>query len=137
MAKTLKVEIATPDRQVYSGEAEMVVAPGVQGELGVLPRHTHLMAALDTGEMRLTVGGKIKRYAVSAGFMEVTPERAMVLADSAELAEEISVERAQKAVDRARQRLRKAAREEPEINPDRAKLALIRAINRLRVAKKK
>ena len=115
----------------------MLVAPGVLGELGVLPRHTHLMAALRPGEMRLTVGGKLKRYAVSAGFMEVTPERAMVLADSAEPAEEISVERAQKAVDRARQRLRESAKGEPEVNVDRAKLALVRAINRLRVAKKK
>ena len=131
MAKTLKVEIASPDRQIYSGEAEMLVAPGAQGELGILPRHTHLMAALRPGEIRLTNGKQVARYAISSGFIEVSPDKVLVLADAAEAAMDISVERAKRALERAKKRLHE--KQGGEVDFDRAKLALMRAINRLKV----
>ena len=135
MAKTLKVEIASPDRQVYDGEAEMLVAPAAQGELGVLPRHTHLMAALRPGEMRLARGGKVLRYAVSSGFLEVTPQKVLVLADAAEPAGDINAERAKRALERARKRIKEGKGEEVDFG--RARLALMRAINRLKIAGRK
>ena len=135
MAKTLKVEIASPDRQVYDGEAEMVVAPGAEGEFGVLPRHAHLMATLKPGELRLTVAGKVKRYAVSSGFLEVTPRKVLVLADAAEPEGEINVDRAKRALERARKRVK--AGKGAEVDFGRARFALMRAINRLRVTKGK
>jgi F-type H+-transporting ATPase subunit epsilon len=133
--KVLKVEIASPDRLIYSGEAESLVAPGAEGELGILPRHTHLMAALTPGEIRLRQGGKTLIYAISSGFMEVSPKKVLILADSAEQAGDISVERANKALERAKKRLKEV--KSGDINPDRAKLALLRAINRLKVARRK
>jgi len=89
-ASTVKVLVATAEREVYRGEAEMLVAPGVAGELGILPKHTPLLCALTAGELRITVGDEeVDEVFVSGGFMEVQPDMITVLADSAERATDI------------------------------------------------
>jgi len=89
-ASTVKVLVATAEREVYRGEAEMLVAPGIAGELGILPKHTPLLCALTAGELRITVGDEeVDEVFVSGGFMEVQPDMITVLADSAERATDI------------------------------------------------
>ncbi len=98
MASTVKVLVATAEREVYRGEAEMLVAPGVAGELGILPKHTPLLCALTSGELRITVGDEeVDEVFVSGGFMEVQPDMITVLADSAERASDIDEAAAQAA----------------------------------------
>ena len=90
MASTVKVLVATAEREVYRGEAEMLVAPGMAGELGILPKHAPLLCALTAGELRITVGDEeVDDVFVSGGFMEVQPDVITVLADSAERAADI------------------------------------------------
>ncbi len=87
---TVKVLVATAEREVYRGEAEMLVAPGVAGDLGILPKHAPLLCALTAGELRITVGAEeVDEVFVSGGFMEVQPDMITVLADSAERATDI------------------------------------------------
>jgi len=105
MASTVKVLVATAEREVYRGEAEMVVAPGVAGELGILPKHAPLLCALTVGELRITVGSEeVDEVFVSGGFMEVQPDMITVLADSAERAHDID-EAAAKAAERNAQEM--------------------------------
>lgn len=89
MASTFKVLVATAEREVYRGEAEMLVAPGKAGELGILPRHTPLLTSLRVGELRITHGDEVDEVFVSGGYMEVQPDHVTVLADSAERATDI------------------------------------------------
>lgn len=97
MAK-LSVEIVTGERVVFSeDDVDMVVAPGSDGTLGILPRHAHLISTLDAGELRIKKGGGEQSIIVFGGFIEVTPEKVVVLADTAERAEEIDVSRAEAA----------------------------------------
>ena len=101
MAK-LHVEIVTGERVVFTeDEVDMVVAPGIDGVLGVLPRHAPLITILSSGELRIKKGGGEQSIVVFGGFMEVTPERVIILADSAERAEEIDVGRAEESRRRA------------------------------------
>jgi len=98
MASTVKVLVATAEREVYRGEAQMLVAPGVAGELGILPKHSPLLCALTAGELRITVGEEeVDEVFVSGGFMEVQPDMITVLADSAERATDIDEAAAQAA----------------------------------------
>ncbi len=102
MADRLSVEIVTGERVVYSEEGvEMVVAPGADGALGILPHHAPLVTLLSAGELRVTKGGQERALAVFGGFMEVTGDRVIILADSAEHAEEIDLARAEEARARA------------------------------------
>ena len=97
MAK-LHVEIVTGERVVYTeNDVDMVVAPGADGTLGILPHHAPLITTLANGELRIKKGGSEQSIVVFGGFMEVTPEKVIVLADSAERAEEIDVARAEAA----------------------------------------
>jgi len=90
MASTVKVLVATAEREVYRGEAEMLVAPGQAGDLGIMPKHAPLLCALTAGELRITVGPEeVDEVFVSGGFMEVQPDMITVLADSAERAADI------------------------------------------------
>jgi len=90
MASTVKVLVATAEREVYRGEAEMLVAPGAGGELGILPKHSPLLCALTAGELRITVDSEeVDEVFVSGGFMEVQPDMSTILADSAERATDI------------------------------------------------
>ncbi|AEF95446.1 ATP synthase epsilon chain [Desulfotomaculum nigrificans CO-1-SRB] len=131
MAKTQRLDIVTPEKVVFSEEIDFIVAPGADGELGILPEHAPLVTALKIGVMRVQQDGKFFKVAVSGGFMEVKNSRVVVLADTAERADEIDVERARAAKQRAEQRL---ASKSPDIDVARAEIALHKAINRLKAA---
>lgn len=129
MATTQRLDIVTPEKVVFSEEIEFIVAPGADGELGVLPEHAPLVTALKVGVMRVQQGGKFFKVAVSGGFMEVKNSRVVVLADTAERADQINIERARSAKQRAEQRLSGKA---TEIDIARAEIALMKAINRIK-----
>jgi|Deesub1362A_J573_1020465.scaffolds.fasta_scaffold00415_35 F-type H+-transporting ATPase subunit epsilon len=129
--QTQKVAIVTPERVVYGEEARFVQARGTEGELGILPLHTPLITSLAPGLLRVQKDGKWTVFAVSGGFLEVRDNRVVVLANAAERPEEIDVERAKRAKERAEQRL---ASKDPEIDVPRAKAALLRALTRLEAA---
>ncbi len=101
----MMLEITTAERQVYSGEVDMVIAPGFDGQLGILPRHAPLMTMLKPGELTVRKDGEDIYVAVSGGFMEVLGNRVSVLADACERSDEIDEERAQEAMQRAQERL--------------------------------
>ncbi len=133
MARKFKVEIVTPEKVVFSGEAESLVVPADRGYLGVLAGHAPLLAALRPGRVAIRAEGGEKRYATAGGFMEVTPRQTTLLTESAEEAGAIDVARAEKAKRRAEERL---ASSDPSTDKERARAALERAQNRLRTASK-
>ena len=106
MASTIRLELVTPERLVLSEEVDEVVLPGYEGEFGVLPGHTQFLAILNIGIMWYRKGSAITRIALGGGIGEVNSDRVVVLADTAERAGEIDVERAQRARDRAEARLK-------------------------------
>ena len=130
---SLKLDIVTAERVVYSEDVDAVIAPGVEGQLGILPHHAPLMTTLQAGELVVRRGGVEDSLAISGGFLEVRPDRVIVLADSAERAEEIDTERAQAAKKRAEERL--AARQ-AGVDEAMVEAALQRAMARLTVAEK-
>lgn len=105
MARTLIVEIVTPEKIVYTNEVEMVVAPTIDGEIGVLPLHAPLVGALKGGEVRVKQGDVVEWFAVSGGYIQVHEDKVIVLADDAEVASQIDVERARQAKALAEQRI--------------------------------
>ena len=106
MASTIRLELVTPERLVLSEEVDEVVLPGFEGEFGVLPGHTQYLAILNIGVLWYRKGSAVTRIALGGGFAEVNHDRLVVLADTAERADEIDVERAQRARDRAEARLK-------------------------------
>ena len=100
------LEIITAERQVYSDEVDAVVAPGIEGQLGILPHHAPLMTVLQPGELLIRKDGEEAFLAVTGGFVEVLGNKVTVLADAAERSEEIDEQRAQQAVERAQERIR-------------------------------
>jgi len=86
---TVKVLVATAEREVYRGEAEKLVAPGAAGELGILPKHAPLLSALAPGELRITNGEDVDEVFISGGYMEVQPDMITILADTAERATDV------------------------------------------------
>jgi len=101
----LDLEITTPERRVIAETVDEVVLPGTQGYLGVLPGHAPLLTGLNAGEVAYRVGGKERYIAVSTGFAEILGNRVSILADTAERAEEIDLERARRSLDRAQKEL--------------------------------
>ena len=101
----MKLEIVTGERLVYSGDVEVLVAPGIEGELGILPHHAPLLTMLQPGEIRIVVDGQEEYMVISGGFLEVLANTVTILADTAERADEIDEERAQEAVRQAQERL--------------------------------
>jgi len=135
--RSLQVEIVAPDGAVYADTVAMVVAPGVEGELGILPRHEALVSLLAVGETRVRrLDGDWERFATGIGYLEVLFNKVMVVVDHAEQAGRIDVERAESARRRAEERLARGADPEAEAEVDyfRAEMALKRAENRLKVA---
>ncbi|MBI4321675.1 MAG: F0F1 ATP synthase subunit epsilon [Chloroflexi bacterium] len=130
---TLRLEVITGERVVYSDDVDMVVAPGSEGELGILPHHATLLTALQPGELRAKKGSDEVAMVVSGGFMEVCRDKVVVLADAAERAEEIDVARAQAARQRAQERV---AEQRSRIDLTRAEASLTRSLARLKVAEK-
>jgi F-type H+-transporting ATPase subunit epsilon len=127
---TLHVEVLTAERGLYSGEAEIVDAPGSEGQLGILPRHAPLLTLLGAGALRIKLRGAEEILFVSGGFLEVSNNRVTVLADTAEHADEIDQARAEEARRQARESL-SASQTRSEIAEQRARLE--RAINRIKV----
>ncbi|MED3549414.1 F0F1 ATP synthase subunit epsilon [Cytobacillus praedii] len=132
--KTIKVSVVTPDGPVYESDVEMVSTKAESGELGILPGHIPMVAPLQIGAVRLKTQGKTDLVAVSGGFVEVRPDKVTILAQSAEQADEIDVDRAVRAKERAEQRLNDQKRENVDFK--RAELALQRALNRINVSDK-
>jgi len=132
---SIRLDIVTAEREVYAGDVDVVIAPGVEGQLGILPHHAPLMTTLQAGELRVRKGGEEVSMAISGGFIEVRPDKVVVLADTAERAEEIDVARAEEAKQRARERLS----EKQVIGADEARVeaSLRRALIRLKVAEKR
>jgi len=121
----MMLEIITAERQVFSDEVDMVVAPGIDGQLGILPRHAPLMTMLKPGALTVRKAGEEDMYvAVSGGFMEVLGNRVSILADACERSDEIDEERAQQAIQRAQERL---ANRSEDMELERAMASLRRA----------
>ncbi len=133
---TIKLDIVSPDKgEVFSKDIDMLIVRSTAGELGILPRHANLLTELLPHAMRIKMEGGENLIAMGGGFMEVTPEKITVLADSAELPENIDVERAQRAKKRAEERIEqyKQSTKDSLIDIDRANRALARAKARLLV----
>ena len=130
----IKFDVVTAERLVYSDQVDMVIAPGIEGQLGILPRHTPLMTMLTPGELRLKKGSEEISLVVAGGFLEVRPDHVIVLADAAERAEEIDAARAEAAKQRAQELLAGGI---SQIEKAQAEAALRRSIARLNVAEKR
>ncbi len=129
MEKSLKLEIVTPDKLVLSETVDYVGAPGYEGEFGVLPNHIPFLSALQIGNLYYKKGGSVSYVFVSGGFADVSDNKITILAESAEKAEEIDIERARKAKQRAEDRLQQ---QKENVDFARAQAALQRAMMRLR-----
>ena len=133
LPEALELVIVTPMRQLVRTRAREVTLPGANGYLGILPGHAPLMTELGIGELTLQGAAQTEPMAIVRGFAEVLPNRVIVLAETAELAAEIDLERAEVAKARAEKRL---AEGDPNIDWDRAGVALQRALIRSQVARK-
>jgi F-type H+-transporting ATPase subunit epsilon len=134
MANKILLEVVTPDRLLVSKEVDVVVATSVEGEFGVLYGHVPFLANLAIGELRFKDGNATEYAAVAGGFAEITGSKVTILAEAAELAREIDVDRVKRARDRAEQRLTKSQTE--QIDYARAEAALRRSMIRARVAER-
>jgi F-type H+-transporting ATPase subunit epsilon len=132
MAERLTLELATPTRMVVAETVDEVVVPGSEGYFGVLPGHAPLLATLGIGELTYRIGREERHVAVAGGFAEVRNDKVIVLADTAELPQDIDRARAERARDRAEQRL--SGRLQDEIDYARAGASLARALTRIQVA---
>ncbi len=132
MASTIKLELVTPERLVVSEEVDEVIAPGHEGEFGVLPEHTQYLANLRIGVLCYRKSDRVWKIAVGGGFAEVTPERVVIMADVAEKADEIDVDRARQAHERAEAALRDLSMDDASYQ--KIASALQRAIARMSAA---
>jgi F-type H+-transporting ATPase subunit epsilon len=129
---TLRLEIVTPERKVYEEDVNMVVVKGVAGELGILPNHIPLVTPLKIAPVKAKRDGKPDDYiAVHGGFMEVRKDKVVILAEAAELGQDIDLDRAREAKERAERRLTDKS---TELDHKRAEAALQRAMSRISVA---
>jgi F-type H+-transporting ATPase subunit epsilon len=127
----LKLEIVSPERRAYTDEVDMVVVPGLTGELGILPHHTRLLSALGTGELRIRKAGTEQVLLISGGFVEVRPDRVIVMADLAEHSDEIDEARAVEARKKAEAELGEV---KDPVDLARVRAALQTALMRERIA---
>lgn len=134
MAKIF-LEIVTPERVMVSQEVDSVVAPGSEGEFGILPGHVHFLSSIIPGELRYKSGAQTELMAVMSGFAEVSNDKVSILVDASERATDIDIERARQAMERARQRMARE-RETEDIDLLRAEISLKRAVARIKVAEK-
>lgn len=131
----IHIEVITPERTVYEDDVDMVVAPGSEGYLGILPHHAPLLTALGPGEFRVKKGGAEQVLAVFGGFMDVRGERVVVLTDAAEHAEEIDAQRAAESREQAQRAIQAGGLSAAD--EARARAALERALVRLRVSERR
>ncbi len=130
----MRLEVVSPERVVYSEDVDMIVAPGIDGELGILPRHAPLLTALKPGEILVRQGGQDAYMAVGSGFLEVLGNKVTVLADTAEREDEIDEDRAAEAMERAQERVVGAT---AAMDLERAMASLRRSQARLKVARRR
>ena len=128
----IQLDIVTPERLAYSDEVDAVTLPGSEGELGVLPHHTPLISTLGVGVLRIRKGGTEESFAIFGGFRQVLPTKVVVLAETADMASEIDLEKAQEARREAEQALESGYHEGADLSAARAELA--QALIRIRVA---
>ncbi len=131
----LQLEIVTPERQVYSDTVDSVQVPGSEGELGVLPHHAPLVSTLGIGELRFRKDGIEESFAIVGGFLQVRPDRVVVLAETADLASDIDLEKAQEARREAERALESGFHEGADLSAARAQLQ--QALLRIRVAERR
>jgi F-type H+-transporting ATPase subunit epsilon len=131
----LLLEIVTPERLAYSDTVDAVNLPGIEGELGVLPHHAPLVSMLGIGELRIRKGGTEESFAIVGGFLQVRPDRVVVMAETADMASEIDLEKAQQARREAERALEGGRID--EVNLAAARAALQQALLRIRVAERR
>jgi F-type H+-transporting ATPase subunit epsilon len=131
----LLLEIVTPERLAYSDTVDAVVLPGIEGELGILPHHAPLVSMLGVGELRIRKGGAEESFAIVGGFLQVRPDRVVVMAETADMASEIDLEKAQQARREAEQALESASHQPADLAAARAQLQ--QALLRIRVAERR
>ena len=131
----IQLEIVTPERLVYDEEVDSVNVPGIEGELGILPHHAPLVSTLGYGELRIRKGGAEESFAIVGGFVQVRPDKVVVMAETADLASEIDLERAQEARREAERALETGYTEGADLSAARA--ALQQALMRIRVAERR
>ena len=131
----LLLEIVTPERAVFAEEVDSVVCPGVEGELGVLPHHAPLLTTLGFGELRIRRGGQEESFAIAGGFLQVRPDKVVVMAETADLASDIDLAKAEEARKEAEHALSEGFDEPADLA--RARASLQRALLRIRVAERR
>lgn len=129
-----RLEIVTAERVLFEGEVDVVVAPGGEGQLGVLPNHAAVMTTLQRGELRYRIGGEEHHYIIHGGFMDIRGDQVVVLADAAEHVDEIDEARAEEAVQRAQERI---ASRSDDVNLERALASLRRGQIRLSITRRR
>ena len=130
---TLRLEIVTAERQTFSDDVNAVIAPGIEGQLGILPHHAPLMTMLQPGELTIKKNGEELYLFISGGFLEIRPDKIIILADSCERCEEIDIARAEEAKTRAEERLKSKP---AEMDSARVEAALRRSLTRLKIAER-
>jgi F-type H+-transporting ATPase subunit epsilon len=131
----LQLEIVTPEKLAFQDEVDTVVLPGSEGELGVLPHHAPLISTLGAGELRLRKGGQEESFAIMGGFLQVLPDKVVVMAEMADMASDIDLEKAQEARRQAEQARESGYVEGADLSAARA--ALQAALIRIRVAERR
>ena len=131
----IQLEIVTPEKLAYAETVDSVVLPGTEGELGVLPHHAPLVSTLGIGELRIRKGGAEESFAIVGGFLQVLPDKVVVMAETADMASEIDLEKAQQARAEAERALESGFHEGADIAAARA--ALQQALLRIRVAERR
>jgi len=131
----LQLEIVTPERLAYQDEVDMVLVPGIEGELGILPHHTPLVSLLGVGELKIRKGGDEESFAIVGGFLQVRPDKVVVMAETAEIGAEIDLARAQRARAEAEKALETGYAEGADLSAARAELR--RALLRIHVAERR
>ncbi|MBM4408405.1 MAG: F0F1 ATP synthase subunit epsilon [Chloroflexi bacterium] len=131
----LLLEIVTPERLAFSDTVDAVVVPGIEGELGILPHHTPLLSTLGLGELRIRRDVSEESFAIVGGFVQVRPDKVVVMAETADMSSEIDLERAQEARREAERALETGYHEGADLASARA--ALQQALLRIRVAERR
>lgn len=128
-----RLEVVTAEEELYSGDVDILIAPGREGQLAILPNHAPLLTQLGPGLLEFRTGGEEEDLAVSGGFLEILGNRVVVLADAAERAEDIDVDRAEAAMKRAQERV---ASHDSDVDLERALAQVARARSRVLVARR-
>lgn len=131
----LHLEIVTPERVAYKDDVDMVICPGSEGELGILPHHAPLLSTLGFGELKIRKGGQEEYFAIAGGFVQVRPDKVVVMAETADMASEIDLDAAQAARHEAERALEEGFSEPADLA--RARVAMERALLRIRVAERR